>query len=88
MKVEIDEGDRQLILLALATLDERSPGFDGQLNQLALKFDQVVEIPINGKPAKRAAMYDGFRGMRFSRFRVESADQLIRALRNVTGPVT
>ena len=88
MKLEIEEDERLLIILALATLEERSPGFDYALNKIALKFDQSVRVPI-GPPGPfqtfdtRAAMYDGFRGHRWSRFGLESADQLVLALRNV-----
>lgn len=49
----MDEGDRQLVLLALATLSIRSPGFDDALNRIAVRIDNVV--------MGRAQMYDAFR---------------------------
>jgi len=63
--VELDEGDRQLILLALAELSISRPGFDAALNSVAIQFDQVEK--------GRAVMYDKFRGFKPI---IDSAQQL------------
>ncbi len=55
-KLELEEGDRQLVLLALAVLSLRSPGFDDALNRIAVHIDNVS----NG----RAQIYDKFRETR------------------------
>jgi hypothetical protein len=52
--LEIEEGDRQMILLALAKLSLERPGWDAALNELALKMD-------NRDTKGRAEMYDNFR---------------------------
>jgi hypothetical protein len=51
MTVEIDDAQRQLILLALAHLSIERPGFD--LNTIALLFDNSLD--------GRAQLYDEFR---------------------------
>lgn len=56
MIVAIEEGDRQLILLALAVLSLASPGFDGALNTIAMRIDNI--------DAGRAKTYDEFRRLR------------------------
>ena len=48
-----DDSDRQLVLLALATLSHRSPGMDDALNRIALRIDNIEN--------ERAVLYDGFR---------------------------
>ena len=53
MKVEIDEGQRQMMLLALAKLSLERPGWDMALNKIALKMDN--------DESGRARMYDAFR---------------------------
>ncbi len=53
---EIEEGDRQLILLALAVLSLDSPGFDYALNKIAMRIDNI--------DADRAKTYDAFRRAR------------------------
>lgn len=53
MTLELDEGERQLVLLALARLSVERPGWDDALNRIALRMDN----PENG----RAQMYDDFR---------------------------
>lgn len=50
-----DEGDRQLVLMALAHLSVERPGFDDALNRIALKIDNNNE--------GRAEMFDGFRDL-------------------------
>jgi hypothetical protein len=52
--VKLDEGERQLLLMALAHLAVERPGWDDALNRLALKADDEA---VSG----RAAMYDEFR---------------------------
>jgi len=53
MTLELDEGERQLVLLALAKLSIERPGWDAALNRIALRMDNTE----NG----RAQMYDDFR---------------------------
>lgn len=53
MILELDEGERQLVLLALAKLSVERSGWDDALNRIALRMDN----PENG----RAQMYDDFR---------------------------
>lgn len=52
----VEEGQRQLLLLALAKLSRERPGFDFALNELAQHFDNVG-------PDGRAQMFDQFRGI-------------------------
>lgn len=54
--LELDESDRQLVLLALAVLSLRSPGFDGALNRIACRIDNAKR--------DRAEMYDALRKAR------------------------
>lgn len=57
--LELGESDRQLVLMALAHLSLRYPGFDYALNLVARKIDnESIENP------GRAAMFDGFRKSR------------------------
>jgi hypothetical protein len=56
MKLDLEESDRQLVLLALAVLSLKNPGFDDALNEIAKKIDNVEN--------DRAKMYDGFRELR------------------------
>lgn len=56
MNLELPEEDRQLVLLALAVLSLRNPGFDDALNRIALRIDKSI--------AGRAGMYDEFRRLR------------------------
>ena len=55
--MKLDEGERQMMLMALAHLAVERPGWDDALNRLALKFGDAPE-------RGRAAMYDGFRQLR------------------------
>lgn len=59
MQIEIEEGERQLMLMALAYLSLIRPGFDFALNNLALKMD-------NNK-AGRGVLYDAFRRIELER---------------------
>lgn len=52
----LDEGQRQMVIMALADLSVKSPGFDWALNEIARKIDNVVD--------ERAVMYDDFRRLR------------------------
>jgi len=54
----VDEGQRQLILKALASLSSLNPGWDSALATIALKFDNVL-------PTGRPQLYDDFRSGRF-----------------------
>jgi hypothetical protein len=56
MKIEVTEVERQAVLLALAELSLRRPGWDYMLNDIACKMDNV-------SPGGRAVMYDSFRGL-------------------------
>lgn len=53
MRVELEEGERQATLLALAKLSLERPGWDYMLNVIALKMDNQSD--------GRAVMYDRFR---------------------------
>lgn len=56
VSVELEEEERQMVLLALAQLSLINPGFDYMLNLIALKMDNEDE--------DRAVMYDSFRQCR------------------------
>lgn len=56
MTLDLDESDRQLVLLALAVLSLRSPGLDYALNRVACRIDNVE--------SGRAEMYEAFRAAR------------------------
>jgi len=49
----LDEGERQMLLLALAHLANERPGWDDTLNRIALRIDNVG--------GRRATMYDQFK---------------------------
>jgi len=51
--LELNEGDRQMVLMALAHLSVERPGWDDALNTLALQIDNQSD--------GRALMYDDFR---------------------------
>lgn len=54
--LEMDEGDRQLVLMALAILSLTFPGWDDATNRVALRID-------NDKDG-RAEMFDALRALR------------------------
>jgi hypothetical protein len=58
--LELDEVERQLVLLALAQLSLKNPGFDYALNLIAVKMDKVK--------GGRAELFDRFREARFRGF--------------------
>lgn len=62
-RLELDEGERQVVLLALAHLSVERPGWDHMLNEIASRIDNVVE--------GRAKMYDEFRELRLGDRRCE-----------------
>jgi hypothetical protein len=66
MQVEIDEAQRQMILLALAHLSIERPGWDWALNQIAVLMDNVVN--------ERGELYDRFRELRSSTKSLEEPD--------------
>lgn len=66
MTLDIDEGQRQLILMALAHLSIERPGFDYALNLIAIKIDNVLE--------DRAVLYDEFRKLRDSNLMLDATD--------------
>lgn len=51
--LELNEGERQMVLMALAHLSVERPGWDDALNRLALQIDNQGD--------GRALMYDDFR---------------------------
>lgn len=53
MQVELDEGERQAVLFAIAKLSIERPGWDDMLNRIAVRMDNVED--------GRAKMYDEFR---------------------------
>lgn len=62
MFLEIEENERQMILLALAELSLSRPGFDYAINNIAMQFDNVE----NG----RAKTYDEFRELNKDRIKL------------------
>jgi hypothetical protein len=60
-QLSLDEGDRQLLLLAMAVLSLENPGFDYALNEIAKRIDNVVPTPDDTVQGGRAKMYDEFR---------------------------
>lgn len=56
ISLQIDEGQRQLVLMALANLSIALPGFDFALNQIALEMDN--------REQGRAILYDQFRKLK------------------------
>jgi hypothetical protein len=54
--LELEEGDRQLVLMALAALSLEKPGFVDALNRIAVRIDNVKD--------GRAELFDGFRRFR------------------------
>jgi hypothetical protein len=54
--LELEEGDRQIVLMALAHLSIERPGWDKALHVLALQIDSQRD--------GRACMYDEFRTLR------------------------
>lgn len=66
MTLELDESERQMVLMALAHLSIERPGWDDALNRIALRIDNesTVRAPELHRPddrSPRAAMFDGFR---------------------------
>jgi hypothetical protein len=54
-KLQLEEGERQMLLMALAHLAVERPGWDDALNRIAVRIDNVKD--------GRAVMYDEFRAM-------------------------
>jgi len=54
--LELEEGERQALLLALAHLSVERPGWDHMLNEIARRIDNVA--------GDRAKLYDQFRALR------------------------
>jgi hypothetical protein len=65
VKVDLDEGERQIVLMALAALSIERPGWDAALNEIAMKIDNVDRAK-GAEPTRppRAKMYDAFREFR------------------------
>lgn len=53
--ITLEEGQRQLVLMALAHLSLEKPGFDWALNEIAKKLDNIKD--------GRAETYDAFRNL-------------------------
>lgn len=64
LTLNLDEGDRQLVLLALATLALERRGFDYALNKIAMRIDNHM-IGFDGP---RAETYDEFRRLNADKF--------------------
>jgi len=63
--LELEEEERQLVLLALAVLSLESPGFDHALNEIAKKIDNVEKVRREyGTQEDRAQTFDQFREAR------------------------
>ena len=54
--LELDEGERQALLMAMAHLAVERPGWDDMLNRIAVRIDNVKD--------GRAELYDEFRSLR------------------------
>jgi hypothetical protein len=54
--LDLDESDRQLVVLALAVLSLRCPGFDDAINRIAARIDEAER--------GRAKLYDELRRLR------------------------
>jgi len=61
--IQLDEGQRQMVLLALAQLARRRPDWDEALNDIALKMDNHVQRAASDGVRPRAELYDGFRAV-------------------------
>jgi hypothetical protein len=59
IKVELEDGERQLVLLALAELSLSRPGFDFALNNIAVKMDNAM-VGFESE-SRRGELYDAFR---------------------------
>jgi len=64
--LDLDEGERQALLMALAHLAVERQGWDDMLNRVAVRIDNVLD--------GRAAMYDEFRSLR--RHEIVDTDEL------------
>jgi hypothetical protein len=81
--LRIDEGERQMILLALAHLSNERPGWDDALNRIASRIDNE-----DSKHPGRAEMYDEFKRLNTGRdcptslfgMRVEESDGAPKAV--------
>jgi len=64
-RVDLEEGDRQLVLMALAHLSLERPGWDYALNLIAMKMDNIDRAQ-GAEPARepRAKLYDTFRELK------------------------
>lgn len=69
--LHLEESDRQLVLLALATLSLRSPGFDDALNRIAVRIDNVKK--------DRAELYDELRRVGVERAGPGGSSELVAA---------
>lgn len=56
VRLELEEGERQVVLMALAALSIERPGWDHMLNEIARRIDN--------DEGGRAKLYDGFRELR------------------------
>jgi hypothetical protein len=56
LSLELDEAERQMLLLALAHLSVERPGWDDALNRIACKIDNITD--------GRAVLYEEFASLR------------------------
>ncbi len=57
--LQLDEGERQMVLLALAHLSNERPGWDDALNRIAVRIDNTENL--------RAVTYDSFKTLHTER---------------------
>lgn len=59
LTVELDEGQRQLVLMALAALAVERPGWDMALSEIAAKMDNVQTVQSRVKQRRLDALHYG-----------------------------
>lgn len=86
IQLELEEEERQMVLMALAQLAVRRPGWDYALNHIALRIDNRVGLPDRATAEvpegheSRAEMFDKFKDMHQNELRVNQfTDHLERA---------
>lgn len=75
--LELEEEERQLVLMALAQLAVRRPGWDYILNHIALRIDNHIGLPETptidqaqeGSVESRGEMFDQFKEMHLQEFK-------------------
>lgn len=82
--IELDDGERQMVIKALATQSIVCPGWDHSLNAIALKMDNAVPKELSTPPhiqVTRGEMYDEFRRMSIEQIgdRLDDFQTVLRA---------